>query len=133
MRQLFRQFVRFAGVGCLTAIGHYGLLIALVQIFAVEEVVASSAGALLGAVINYTLNYRYTFRSRKRHRDSVGKFAAVALVGLGLNALFMWIGVHLLAWHYLPAQVVTTCLVLIWSFLGHRFWTFDTPHPAHHS
>ncbi|HRE17850.1 MAG TPA: GtrA family protein [Rhodocyclaceae bacterium] len=132
MRQLFQQFIRFAGVGCLSAVGHYGLLITLVQFFEVEEVLASSAGALLGAGINYTLNYRYTFQSRKRHRESVGKFAAVALVGLGLNTLFMWVGVHLLVWHYLPAQIVTTGLVLIWSFLGNRFWTFDTPQPAHH-
>mgnify|MGYP001243262011 FL=1 len=127
MAALFRQFVRFAGVGCCSAIGHYGLLILLVQAFGSEEVLASSAGALLGALINYTLNYHFTFQSQKDHRESVLKFAAVALVGLGLNTLFMWIGVHVLHWHYLPAQIVTTGLVLIWSFLGNRFWTFHAP------
>lgn len=128
--EIFHQFFRFAGVGCMSAIGHYGLLIALVQGFAVDAVLASAAGALLGAVINYALNYRLTFRSTRRHRESVWRFAVVALVGLLLNTLFMWIGVDLLGIHYLVAQVATTVLVLLWSFAANRLWTFDAGMPA---
>jgi putative flippase GtrA len=121
---LIRQFVNFTGVGFISAIGHYGLLITLVQIASVPAVPASAAGALLGAWINYTLNYRYTFRSGKRHREAVLKFAAVATVGLVLNTLLMWVGVELIGAHYLLSQIVTTGLVLIWSFAGNRYWTF---------
>ena len=124
-----RQFVSFTGVGFASAIGHYGLLIALVQIASVPAVPASAAGALLGAWINYTLNYHFTFRSSKRHREAVLKFAAVATVGLVLNTVFMWVGVELIGAHYLLSQVVTTGLVLIWSFAGNRFWTFHSVDP----
>lgn len=127
MIDLARQFSRFTGVGFVSAIGHYGLFFALIQGFGVEPVTASAAGALLGAVINYALNYRFTFRSNKRHRDAILKFAAVALIGLLLNTLFMWIGVYLLGMHPLLSQVITTGLVLIWSFIGNRYWTF---HPG---
>ena len=123
---LFRQFVNFTGVGFVSAIGHYGLLIALVQIAGVPAVPASAAGALLGAGINYSLNYRFTFRSSKRHREAVLKFAAVATVGLVLNTVFMWIGTELIGTHYLLSQIVTTGLVLIWSFAGNRYWTFQS-------
>jgi len=119
-----RQFSHFAGAGSISAIGHYGLLILLVQGLDVAPVPASAAGALLGAGINYSLNYRFTFRSTKRHRDAVLKFAAVASAGLILNTIFMWLGVELLGFHYLLSQIVTTGLVLIWSFLGNRYWTF---------
>lgn len=124
MADLLRQFVRFFGVGCVSAIGHYGLLILLVQAAGVDAVPASAAGALLGAWINYSLNYRFTFRSSKRHVESVSKFAVVAAVGLLLNTLFMWIGAELLGIHYLIAQVLTTGLVMVWSFVANRFWTF---------
>lgn len=124
MLELFRQFIRFAGVGCMSAIGHYGLLILLVRGAGVAAVPASTAGALLGALINYSLNYHFTFRSSKSHRESIAKFAVVAVVGLLLNTLFMWIGVELLHLHYLLSQILTTGLVLVWSFLGNRFWTF---------
>ncbi|MDP2819596.1 MAG: GtrA family protein [Polaromonas sp.] len=119
-----RQFAHFSGVGFISAVGHYGLLIALIQSLDVAPVPASAAGALLGAGINYLLNYRFTFRSTKRHRDTVLKFAVVASAGLMLNTIFMWLGVELLGFHYLIGQTVTTGLVLIWSFLGSRYWAF---------
>jgi putative flippase GtrA len=123
---LMRQFVKFTGVGFVSAIGHYGLLIALVQIAAAPAVPASAAGALLGAWINYSLNYHYTFRSTRQHRESVLRFAVVAAIGLVLNTLFMWVGVELIGAHYLLSQVVTTGLVLIWSFASNRYWTFHS-------
>lgn len=119
-----RQFSKFLVVGCGSAAGHYSLLILLVQGFAVAPVPASVAGALLGALINYTLNYHFTFRSNKQHTEAVFKFAFVALVGLALNTLFMWIGIKVLHLHYLVSQVLTTGLVVFWSFSGNRFWTF---------
>ena len=121
---LLRQFIKFTGVGFVSAIGHYGLLIALVQLAAAPAVAASAAGALLGAWINYSLNYRYTFRSTRQHREAILRFSAIAAVGLVLNTLFMWVGVELIGAHYLLSQVVTTGLVLIWSFAGNRYWTF---------
>ena len=126
MVALVRQFVKFTGVGFVSAIGHYGLLIVLVQIAGVPAVPSSAAGALLGAAINYALNYRFTFRSSKRHRDAALKFAAVAGVGLVLNTVFMWVGIELIGAHYLLSQIVTTGLVLIWSFAGNRYWTFQS-------
>ena len=126
MIALLRQFVKFTGVGFVSAIGHYGLLIALVQLAAVSAVPASAAGALLGAWINYALNYRYTFRSNRQHREAMLRFAVVATIGLILNTLFMWVGVELINVHYLLSQVVTTGLVLIWSFAANRYWTFHS-------
>ena len=126
---LLRQFVNFTGVGFISAIGHYGLLIVLVQIVSVPAVPASAAGALLGAWINYALNYHFTFRSSKRHREAALKFAAIAIVGLLLNTIFMWVGVEVFGAHYLLSQIVTTGLVLLWSFTGNRYWTFQAADP----
>ena len=126
---LVRQFVNFTGVGFISAIGHYGLLIVLVQIAGVPAVPASAAGALLGAGINYTLNYHFTFRSSKRHREAVLKFVVIAVVGLLLNTVFMWVGVELIGAHYLLSQIVTTGLVALWNFTGHRNWTFQSAGP----
>ena len=127
MAELVRQFIRFIGAGLTSAIGHYGLLIFLTQVVGIDAVAASAAGATLGACINYAMNYRFTFRSTKQHRESVTKFSLVASVGLVLNTFFMWIGVHLLDANYLLSQIVTTGLVLIWSFIGNRYWTFSHP------
>lgn len=124
MLEYLRQLARFFGVGLTSAVGHFGLLILLVQWFQVTPVPASAAGAILGALINYLLNYRYTFRSSKRHRDAVSRFVIVAIFGLVLNTLLMWLCVDLLNMHYVLSQLVTTGLVFVWSFLAGRHWTF---------
>ena len=126
---LVKQFTRFSGVGFVTAIGHYGLLIALVKGAGVNPVTASAAGALLGAVINYSLNYHFTFGSNKRHRDAILKFGVVATIGLLLNTFFMWAGIAILGMHFMLSQILATGLVIIWSFIGNRYWTF---HPGTH-
>ena len=122
--QLLHQFARFTGVGFASAVGHYGMLIGLVQLFDVAAVPASTAGALLGAWINYRLNRRFTFGSRVKHGIAVPRFVLVAAGGVVLNAALMWLGVDWLHLHYLLSQVATTGLVLLWSFSLHKLWTF---------
>lgn len=124
MLEYLRQLVRFAGAGLMSAVGHFGLLILLVQGFGIEPVPASAAGALLGALINYVVNYRFTFRSAKKHREALFKFAAVAIIGLVLNTFFMWLFVVLWGIQYVLSQLLTTGLVFVWSFTASRYWTF---------
>lgn len=117
--------MRFAVVGIIGTVAHYVLLVMLVEMLAVNAVVASTAGATLGALVNYLLNRRYTFRSEKRHGEALTKFLIIAASGLALNSSFMLLFVEILGVYYLLAQVVSTGLVLVWNFVGNRFWTFS--------
>lgn len=103
---------------------HYLLLILLVQLTAIDPVVASSLGALLGALVNYHLNYHYTFQSRKRHREALTRFMIVAVIAFMLNALLMYAFVSVLQWHYLLAQFITTLLLFLWTFVANLMWSF---------
>ncbi len=124
MIRLAEQFSRFFIVGCGSAVGHYGLLILLVSGFGVDAVLASIPASVLGAAINYLLNYRFTFKSEKLHREAALKFSVIAFIGIGFNTFFMWVCKDLLGFHYLIAQLIATGLVMVWGFLGNRFWTF---------
>lgn len=117
--------MRFAGVGVIGTVAHYMLLVMLVEMLDANAVLASTAGATLGALVNYLLNRRYTFRSKKRHGEALTKFLIIAASGLALNASFMLLLVEILSLHYLLAQVLSTALVLVWNFVGNRFWTFS--------
>ena len=125
MPEIIRQFIRYTGVGGVSAIGHYGLLITLVEVFHVDSVGASVAGALLGAFINYVLNYRFTFGSTSKHGKTVARFGVIAASGLLLNTFLMWLAVEIGGMHYLVAQIGTTLAALIWNFIGNRCWTFQ--------
>lgn len=121
---LSMQFTKFAGVGAIGTIGHYAVLVALVHLAGLDPVLSSGAGALVGAVINYVLNYKCTFHSDQRHVQAAPKFVAVAAVGLVVNVLMMALLVDVLGFYYLVAQVIATGVVLVWNFLGNRYWTF---------
>ena len=89
---------------------------------------ATLAGYVAGGVVSYGLNRRHTYESRRPHGEATWRFALVALVGFGLTWLVMGALTGRLGLPYLPAQVLTTGLVLVWSFLAHKVWTFrDAP------
>ena len=118
------QFIRYAGAGALGTAFHYAVLIALVAFAHAGAVTASTAGALVGAVVNYALNHRFTFASGKAHGIALPRFAAVAAGGIALNALVMAAVLAVAGPHYLVAQVIATCAVLAAGFLVNRAWTF---------
>ena len=118
------QFIRYAGVGAIGTAVHYGILIALVQSAGANAVVASTAGFVVGAFVNYALNRQFTFPSERAHRVALPRFFAVAGAGLLLNALVMAAMLAVLPLHYLLAQIVATGVVLVTGFVANRRWTF---------
>ncbi|MEZ0169873.1 GtrA family protein [Microvirga sp. TS319] len=122
--RLSRQFAAFFGVGLAAAVVHYGLLILLVEGGGSHPVPATLAGYVAGGLVSYGLNRRHTYRSSRPHREATWRFAMVALVGFLLTWFSMHILVEWVGGPYLPAQIVTTGVVMIWSFLAHKAWTF---------
>jgi putative flippase GtrA len=124
---LGRQFSAFFGVGIAAAIVHYGLLVSLVEGYRMEPVRATLVGYVGGGIVSYLLNRRHTYASERPHREAGWRFALVALVGFGLTWAFMALLVRALGAPYIAAQLVTTGLVLVWSFVAHKLWTFREP------
>jgi putative flippase GtrA len=121
---LLRQFITFTGVGLVAAVAHYGVLILLVEIGAMQPVIATLWGFLAGAAVSYVLNRRFTFRSDRPHRAAAPRFLAVSTGGFVLNGLVMWLLNEGWGMPYLLAQVIATLIVLFWNFTANLLWTF---------
>jgi putative flippase GtrA len=119
-----RQFSAFSLVGIVAAVVHYGMLIGLVELAHTGPVPATLAGYVFGGIVSYSLNRRYAFRSDRPHAEATWRFTVVAGVGFLLTGLAMSVFTGRLGWPYLPSQVLTTGLVLVWSFTANRIWTF---------
>ena len=126
-RAFARQFGAFFGVGLVAAIVHYGLLVSLVEGYGLEPVRATLAGYGAGGIVSYLMNRRVTYGSDRPHREAGWRFAVVALVGFGLTWLVMTLLVEWGGLPYLPAQLGTTGIVLVWSFVAHKLFTFREP------
>jgi putative flippase GtrA len=118
------QFLRYAGAGIAGTVLQYALLVALVQFASMGAVVASTIGAIAGALVNYRLNHQFTFASDKAHGHALPRFALVAIGGLALNAIVLAVMLAFVTSHYLVAQVAATGAFLVAGFLANRTWTF---------
>ena len=118
------RFARYASVGIVGTTAHYVVLIGLVQGSGLHPVPASTAGAVLGTLVNYALNYHFTFNSSRSHRRAFPRFVAVAGVGVLINAAVLALSIDALGLNYLVGQVIATGVVLLTGFLANHRWTF---------
>jgi len=123
-----KQFILFAIIGAVGTSGHFLTLILLVELTGLSAVWATTAGFIVGALINYILNYHLTFRSDKAHSETMLKFFVVATVGAGINMLIMYFGVDIFVLFYLLVQVIASSVVLLWTFTANKLWTFAEDH-----
>jgi putative flippase GtrA len=118
------HLLRFALIGGVGSAAHFGVLALLTEGAGISAVWASQAGAVVGAVVNYALNRRWNYRTTVAHRITAPRFAVVVLAGWLLNGALMALLAGALLWHWLPAQALTTLLVLLWNFGINHLWTF---------
>ena len=121
---LARQNAAFSGIRLVSTLLHHAGLAALGDAAAPDPVPATLAGYVAGGIVSYALNRSVTYASLRPHREATWRFAMVAFVGFCITWAVMGVFVRRLGAPYLPAQVVTTGLVLFWSFLAHKLWTF---------
>lgn len=119
-----KQFARFFLVGIVSTLTTYLVLFFLVEKFETNAVLASAIGYVVAVSVNYGMNYRFTFRSSQRHLVAAPKFTLVMIVGFILNTGLMYVGTVWLGFHYAFAQLCAVAVVLFWSFLANRTWTF---------
>ncbi len=123
---LLRQIAAFGGVGVLAMVAHYGVLVALVEGFNWHKVQATLVGYVAGGIVSYVLNRRLTYGSDRPHGEAGWRFVVVAGVGFAIT----WGLMHLfidrlgLGHLYLAMQLITTLIVMSWSFVAHKLFTF---------
>jgi putative flippase GtrA len=118
------QLLRYASVGVAAAVAHYGTLIGLVQSHLTGDVIGTLWGFIAGGIVSYWLNRRFTFVSDRAHGAAMPRFIATAFGGFILTGVLMWILSDQLGLYYMLAQPVITVIVMFWTFVGNRFWTF---------
>lgn len=122
-------FLFYVGAGATSTLVHYATLLALAGQFPHTTspmwiTAFSTLGAVIGAGTNYLLNRRWTFPVKYPHRRTAPRFAAVAGLGLTINASIV-AALTALQIPLAPAQLTATATVLGTGYLLNREWTFQ--------
>jgi putative flippase GtrA len=119
-------FIKFLGIGAIATIIQYIIFIALVEFTSLAVVLSSALGYGISSIFNYLMNYHYTFSSEAKHKVASLKFTLVALIGLSLNSILMYLLLELFEVHYIVSQIIVTGVILVINFFAHKLWTFQT-------
>jgi putative flippase GtrA len=119
-----RRLIRYGLAGGLAAAAHLATLAALVELFGLRPVLASTVGFGAGLVVSYTLQRRWVFASRERHRTLLPRFLTVIAVALLLNTVVVHLGTEVLAVHYVLVQLVAFGLIPLNNYVLNSLWTF---------
>lgn len=127
-----KRFALYLGIGGLSTLIQFLLLIIFIELRLLPEVYASAAGYALSSIFNYWANYHYTFKSTSRHSTTFPKFVVAVAIGLSTNtalfAAFLFVFENFLPvpWvaPYMVAQVLATAITVALNFLVHKIWIY---------
>ena len=126
---MFAELIRFVFVGGLSFAIDFVLLILFQEyVFGTwpNGVLISAALAFaVSLVAHYFLAAFWVFRGHavkgvRPHAVAGTLFVVTNLVGLGINELCLWIGVSILAAHYIVVKLVATGIVMIWNYAAQK-------------
>ena len=119
-----KQFLKFAVVGLISFGIDRGMLIALVELFHLDFLMSTTisftttAGAHLWLSFYCLVDLREGM-SRKRECTI---FTILSVIGLGLNDLYMFVGVTFLSIGYQAMKAIATFLVTWYNYFSRRLF-----------
>lgn len=119
------QFIRFGIVGASGMIVDFGVTWLCKEKLRWNKYVSNSLGFILAASNNYFWNRLWTF-----HSESVeivreySTFVLIALVGLGLNNLIIWLLHEKAQLNFYLSKLIAIGCVMIWNFSMNYVFTF---------
>lgn len=117
-----KQFGKFAIVGLMSLAVDYALLMFLVEACKADLFFSTTISFIASVIVNYVLSMKYVFD----HREGMSRkreftiFAILSAVGLGLNDLYMFVGVTMLNIGYQAMKLISTFLVTWYNFFSRR-------------
>ena len=122
MERLIQQIAKFGAVGILATLLDYGLLFALTEWAGLYYLLSSMLSFSISTIFNYVASVRWVFAVNQKYSKTRNfvLFVILSIIGLGLNALAMWLGVEFLHWHYMIVKVGATALVMVWNFITRK-------------
>jgi len=124
----YKRFIKFCIVGGIGALIDLGILIFLVEIFAIPVLLANVISFTLAVMNNFILNKIWTFNCKsKQYLKQFTQFLLISLIGLLINIILMHFLI-LLGFYYILAKIIIIVIISLWNFFANKYWTFKLRH-----
>ena len=125
MPEILWQLVKFGVVGGSGLVVDFGLTYLVKEKIHINKYVANAIGFTVAATTNFFFNKRWTFGDTSPEvLNQYTLFFGIALVGLVLNQLILFVLHHYFKTNFYLAKLVATGLVVFWNFTMNYLITF---------
>ena len=126
---LILQGGKFGIVGMLATATHVGLMVALIEWFGWRPLIANFGAFAVAFVVSFVGHYRWTFADQSAAgpdswRAPLARFLVMALTGLVLNSLAVFLVVDVFGLSYVYALAIMFSVVPAILFVIGKFWAF---------
>ncbi len=126
MNDIFWKLVKFSVVGGSGLVVDFGLTYLAKEKFGINKYVANAIGFAMAATTNFFLNKHWTFDDTSPEvLNQYTFFFIIALVGLALNQIILYVLHHYFRANFYLAKLVATGLVVFWNFIMNYLITFS--------
>jgi putative flippase GtrA len=129
LRRLTRELVGYGLVSGAALAVDSSILAALVKLAGWPYLPASALAFVCGGVVAYVLSVKFVFRLHRVQRRSLelGSFLALGVVGLGINALVLFLGIGRAGLSLFAAKSCAVCCTFATNFALRRQILFVQP------
>lgn len=122
---LFLKIVKFAVVGACGMVVDFGVTYLAKEKVKLNKYVSNTVGFFSASTTNFIFNRMWTFEnSDPAVAFQYIKFILLAIVGVLLSNLFIYLFHGRLKWNFYLAKLVSIGLVMFWNFFTSYFFTF---------
>lgn len=114
--------MKFALVGFASLAVEYLFLGYFLQALNMNYLMATTIAFIISIVVNYVLSMRYVFSHKQdmSRRREFTIFAVLSAIGLGLNDLYMFVGVSILNIGTMAMKLISTFFVTWYNYFSRR-------------
>ncbi len=123
----FEKLLKFGLVGLSGVLVDFSFTWLCKEKLKLHKYLANSIGFCMATASNYLLNRYWTFSVPGQEAKFLefSKFFIIALIGLGLNNVILFLIHEKLKVNFYLAKAIAIGVVAIWNFLGNYLYTFS--------
>ncbi|NMA51088.1 MAG: GtrA family protein [Mollicutes bacterium] len=119
MNKLVNQILKFGLVGGIAFLIDFCIFAILVKI-GIHYLIAQIISFFISLIFNYIASIKWVFNAKKQTKKEALLFLFLAIIGLGINELLLYIGISILNIDTLLTKLISTMLVMIYNFITRK-------------
>ena len=99
-------------------------MVLLKERLGIHYLISSTISFTVSVIVNYILSITFVFETDKS-KNKVGEFVifvCLSVIGLGINALCMWVAVEFIHIHYMLSKIGATAVVMVYNFVTRKIF-----------